>query len=104
MAWLVLIISGLCEMGGVTFLNKYQHQNKKSTAGISLTFFALSLFLLHIALREIPMGIGYSVWTGIGAVGGALVGILFFNEGRSWQRISCIFIVLFAVIGLKLVS
>lgn len=66
--------------------------------------FGSSLALLSYSLQFIPMGTGYAIWTGIGAVGGALVGMIFYNESKDWKRIFFITIVLLSAIGLKLVE
>ncbi|HLR71978.1 MAG TPA: SMR family transporter [Pseudogracilibacillus sp.] len=63
-----------------------------------------SLALLSYSLQFIPMGTGYAIWTGIGVVGGALVGMIFYNESKDWKRIFFITIVLLSAIGLKLVE
>jgi quaternary ammonium compound-resistance protein SugE len=65
---------------------------------------AISLYLLALALRTLPVGTGYAVWTGIGAVGAAILGILLFNESREIARILCILLIVAGIIGLKLTS
>jgi quaternary ammonium compound-resistance protein SugE len=64
----------------------------------------VSLYLLALALRTIPVGTGYAVWTGIGTVGAAILGILLFNESREIARILCILLIVAGIIGLKLTS
>jgi quaternary ammonium compound-resistance protein SugE len=63
-----------------------------------------SVWLLAIALRTIPLGTGYAVWTGIGAVGTAIVGMFLFNESRDALRIACILLIVAGIVGLKLVT
>jgi quaternary ammonium compound-resistance protein SugE len=65
---------------------------------------AISLYLLALALRTLPVGTGYAVWTGIGTVGAAILGILLFNESRDIARILCILLIVAGIIGLKLTS
>jgi quaternary ammonium compound-resistance protein SugE len=65
---------------------------------------AISLYLLALALRTLPIGTGYAVWTGIGTVGAAILGILLFNESRDIPRILCIVLIIAGIIGLKLTS
>ena len=104
MAWLTLILAGAFEMLGVVFMNMYAIQKKKwAILAVALTF-VLSFSTLSLALQSIPMSTGYAVWTGIGAVGGALVGILFYGESKNALRLVCIFVILACTIGLKLLS
>jgi quaternary ammonium compound-resistance protein SugE len=65
---------------------------------------AVSMYLLALAARGLPMGIAYDVWTGIGAVGTAIVGMILFDEPREWMRLLCIGLIVAGVLGLKLVS
>jgi len=69
-----------------------------------ILFFALSFVFLAIALETLPMSIAYAIWTGIGAAGGALIGILFYKESKSAKRIFFISLIILSVIGLKLVG
>lgn len=104
MAWLTLILAGLLEAFGVAMINQLSVKRNWQTVILLILGFGLSLALLSYSLRFIPMGTGYAIWTGIGVVGGALVGILFYGEAKDWKRIVFIAMVLGAVIGLKLVS
>lgn len=104
MAWFTLILAGLLEAFGVTMINQLSVKRNWQTVILLILGFGLSLALLSYSLRSIPMGTGYAIWTGIGVVGGALVGILFYGESKAWKRIAFIAMVLGAVIGLKLVS
>ncbi|MBO3077653.1 multidrug efflux SMR transporter [Mammaliicoccus vitulinus] len=104
MAWLVLVMAGLFEMLGVLFINIYAKRNDiSSLIGLAL-FFSLSFICLSIAMNTIPMSTSYAVWTGIGAVGGALLGIIFYGESKEYKRILFIGIILASTIGLKLIS
>jgi quaternary ammonium compound-resistance protein SugE len=64
----------------------------------------VSVVLLALALKHIPVGTGYAVWTGIGAVGTAILGIVLFNESRDMMRLLCIGLIVAGIVGLKLVS
>lgn len=108
MPWLILIIAGLFEVGFTTCLSK-----AKEAAGTSqyawwiLGFFvslALSMYLLYKATQTLPMGTAYAVWTGIGAAGTVLVGILFFKESLGFWRIFFLLTLILSIIGLKYVS
>ncbi|MDR0694912.1 MAG: multidrug efflux SMR transporter [Prevotellaceae bacterium] len=107
MNWILLVIAGLCEVGFTTCMGK-----AKETAGITAAlwwggFFAslsLSMYLLYKATQTIPLGAAYAVWTGIGAIGTAVIGMLFFKEPVSFWRLFFIFTLVASVVGLKFVS
>jgi quaternary ammonium compound-resistance protein SugE len=104
MAWTYLIIAGLLEIGWAVGL-KYTDGFTKLWPSIgTVVAMIFSLGLLALALRTIPVGTAYAVWTGIGAVGTAIVGILLFNESREWTRLLCLFLIVAGIVGLKLVS
>ena len=104
MAWISLIIAGLCEMLGVAMINTFhKHRNWQSVVFLILGFGASFLFLAY-AMKSLPMGTAYAIWTGIGTAGGALVGMLFYGESKDWKRLLFITMVLCAAIGLKLIS
>jgi paired small multidrug resistance pump len=104
MAWASLVLAGLCEVFGVTMMNKL-NQDRNWQAFLMLVLgFAGSFMLLSYSMESIPMGTAYAIWTGIGTSGGALVGILFYGESKDWKRIFFIGLVLSAAIGLKLIS
>ncbi|QJC50511.1 multidrug efflux SMR transporter [Paenibacillus albicereus] len=101
MAWVYLIGAGLCEVFGVTMMNRLNERRSFANFALLAAGFLLSFLLLSLAMRDLPMGTAYAVWTGIGAAGGAIVGMLFFGESRSVLRILCITLVLGAAVGLK---
>lgn len=107
MNWLILIIAGLFEVGFATCLEK-GNQSSGSTAAIWYTGFvvslAISMVLLIKATQTLPIGTAYAVWTGIGAVGTVLVGILWFKEPATFWRLFFILTLIASVIGLKAVS
>jgi quaternary ammonium compound-resistance protein SugE len=104
MNWLLLIIAGFCEVGFATCLEKAK-QNYGSVATFWFIGFivclSLSMILLYKATQTIPIGTAYAVWTGIGAVGTVLVGILFFNEPAQFWRLFFITTLIISIIGLK---
>lgn len=104
MAWFSLVIAGLFEVTGVLSINKLHKDKNISSLLILLTSFGLSFLFLAFALQTLPMGTAYAVWTGIGASGGALLGMFFYNESKDWKRIMFILLIIFAVVGLKLIS
>lgn len=104
MAWISLILAGLFEMFGVTMINKlHKDRNWQSLVLLILGFGASFLFLAY-AMTALPMGTSYAIWTGIGASGGAILGMVLYGESKDWKRIVCIIMVLGAAVGLKLIS
>ncbi|ETI68395.1 DMT family transporter [Neobacillus vireti] len=104
MAWISLILAGFCEMFGVAMINKlHMDRNWQSFILLLLGFGASFLFLAY-AMNSLPMGTAYAIWTGIGASGGAILGMLLYGESKDWKRLIFIAMVLCAAIGLKLVS
>lgn len=104
MAWVYLIVAGLLEMIGVLMINKlHSDRNWQSVLNLTLAFGA-SLFFLSIAMQTLPMGTSYAIWTGIGASGGAILGMIFYGEPRDIKRIIFIAMVISSVVGLNLVS
>lgn len=107
MAWIFLILGGLFEVGFTTCLNK-----AKETSGLTSNlwiagFFvslSLSMYLLYRATQTLPMGTAYAVWTGIGAVGTAIIGVVFFKEPADFLRLFFIFTLVASIIGLRFVS
>lgn len=104
MAWFTLILAGLLETFGVAMINQLSVKRDWQTITLLILGFGSSLALLSYSLRFIPMGTGYAIWTGIGVVGGALIGMIFFGESKDWRRMVFIAIVLSSAIGLKLVG
>ena len=104
MNWLILILAGLFEVGFTTCL---KFSNNFTNLAWSIGFFiciTLSFVLLNKAIQTIPIGTAYAVWTGIGAVGTAIMGIIFFRESHDFWRLFFIFTLIASIIGLKWVS
>ncbi|AIQ45934.1 transporter [Paenibacillus sp. FSL R7-0273] len=104
MAWLTLMFAGMFEVVGVLGMNRIKRDRNKKAYLIFITGIVLSFACLSLAMRQLPMGTAYAIWTGIGTVGGALVGMFFFGESREWRRVLFIGMVLAAAVGLKLIS
>ncbi|WP_140939115.1 DMT family transporter [Sphingobacterium lumbrici] len=107
MNWIILIIAGLFEVGFTTCLGKA----KESSGAIMYLWyggFIISLFvsmaLLIKATQTLPLGTAYAIWTGIGAVGTVLMGIIFFKEPADFWRVFFIFTLIASIVGLKVVS
>lgn len=104
MAWVSLILAGLFEMFGVAMINKlHKDRNWQSLLLLFIGFGSSFLFLAY-AMKTLPMGTAYAIWTGIGASGGAIIGMLLYGESKDWRRVVFIAMVLGAAVGLKLVS
>ncbi|WP_433391565.1 DMT family transporter [Micromonospora sp. KLBMP9576] len=101
MAWIVLVISGLLETAWAVALDRSAGFTRLVPSLVFVVTLVLSMAGLAYALREIPVGTGYVVWVGIGAVGTALVGMLALNEPASLPRIAALLLVVAGVVGLK---
>ncbi len=104
MAWISLILAGLCEMFGVAMINKLHKDRNWQSLVLLLLSFGVSFLFLAYSMKTLPMGTAYAIWTGIGASGGAILGMLLYGESKDWRRLVFIGMVLGAAIGLKLVS
>ncbi|MFK0521612.1 DMT family transporter [Paenibacillus illinoisensis] len=104
MNWVFLIMAGLFEMLGVLMINKWNKDRNWISILLLVAGFGLSFWLLSLAMKTLPMGTAYAVWTGIGASGGAILGMIFYGESRNALRILFIAMVLASAVGLKLVS
>ncbi|OXM88373.1 DMT family transporter [Paenibacillus rigui] len=102
MSWIYLILAGLFEMSGVLLINKFNQSRNWKSFILLISGFGLSFIFLSLAMKTLPMGTAYAVWTGIGASGGAILGMIFYKEPRSFMRILCIGLVLSSAVGLKL--
>jgi quaternary ammonium compound-resistance protein SugE len=107
MNWIILIIAGLFEVGFTTCLGKAKEATGSTATWWFLGFLAclsVSMYLLIVATKTLPIGTAYAVWTGIGAVGTVLMGILFFQEPATFWRVFFISTLIASIIGLKVVS
>jgi len=104
MAWIYLLLAGLFEIGFAIGLKYTEGFTRLWPSLATAAAAALSLWLLTQALRTIPVGTAYAIWTGIGAVGVATLGIVLFSESASPGRLACIALIIAGVVGLKLVS
>lgn len=101
MAWTYLIIAGILEIGWAVGLKFTEGFSRLWPSIATLCTMIASFALLSVALKSIPVGTGYAVWTGIGAAGTALIGIAFLGEPREALRILCILLIIAGVLGLK---
>jgi quaternary ammonium compound-resistance protein SugE len=103
-AWILLIIAGLFEIGFTTCLTKAKDSTGIGYAYWLVGFFismSLSMYFLYRATLTLPMGTAYAVWTGIGAAGTAIIGILFFKEPAHLWRVFFLFTLIGSIVGLK---
>ena len=104
MEWISLILAGFCEMFGVTMINKLHKDRNWQSLVLLLLSFGVSFIFLAYSMKSLPLGTAYAIWTGIGASGGAILGMLLYGESKDRRRLVFISMVLGAAIGLKLVS
>ena len=104
MAWVFLSVAGLFEIGWAIGLKYTQGFTRLTPSLLTLASMALSMLLLGLALKTLPVGTAYAVWTGIGTVGTALLGIYLFGEPATALRLVCIGLIVAGILGLKLVA
>ncbi len=104
MPWLHLIIAGLLEVAWAVGLKQTAGWTRLWPSLITVALMIASFFFLSLALRTLPLGTSYAIWTGIGAVGTALIGIYIFDEPRTAARLVCILLIVAGIVGLKLAS
>jgi len=104
MAWVILFVAGLLETGWAIGLKYTEGFSRLWPSVWTILAMVLSLFLLSHALKSLPIGTAYAVWTGIGAVGTAILGIALFGEPATAARLASIGLIVAGIVGLKLVS
>ena len=104
MAWVYLLIAGLLEIAWAIGMKQSQGWTKLWPSVWTLVTMIISFWLLSVAMNRLPAGTAYAVWTGIGAAGTAILGIIIFKEPATVARIACIGLIVAGVIGLKLAA
>jgi quaternary ammonium compound-resistance protein SugE len=104
MAWTLLVVAALFEVGWAIGLKYTDGFTRVAATAWTVLALVLSVVLLALAARTLPIGTAYAVWTGIGAAGTALLGLWLFGEPATPARLGCIALILAGVVGLKLVS
>lgn len=101
MAWIYLFVAAIFEIGWAIGLKYTQGFTRLWPSVVTISAMAVSLTLLALAVRTIPVGTAYAVWTGIGAVGTAILGIVLFSEPLTAWRVICLVLILAGIVGLK---
>ncbi|GLC89011.1 DMT family transporter [Lysinibacillus piscis] len=104
MSWAFIVIAGLFEIGGVIFLKIAAGFSKLKPTLIFITCMLCSFIFLSLSLREIPISIGYGIWTGIGAAGSVLLGMYVFKEPKDARKLALVGGIIISIVGLKLIS
>jgi len=101
MAWVMLFVAGLFECAWAVGLKYSEGFTRPVSSALTIAAMLVSFWLLSIAMKTVPVGTAYAVWTGIGAAGVAVAGMLLFDESRDLARIVCIFLIIAGVAGLR---
>lgn len=104
MAWIILFIAGLFEIGWAVGLKYTDGFTRGVPSALTIGAMAISMYLLALAARDLPIGTAYAVWTGIGAVGAFALGIFLFREPLTAARIGCVALIVAGIIGLRLLT
>lgn len=104
MAWLVLFLAGLFEIGWAVGLKYTEGFTRPVPTLLTVVAMVISVVLLGLALKTLPLGTAYAIWTGIGTIGTAILGIFLFGEAATVMRLVCIALIASGIVGLKLFS
>jgi len=102
MSWLILLIAGLLEIGWAVGLKYTEGFTRPLPTVLTVSAMVLSMGLLGVVMRELPAGTAYAIWTGIGAVGTVIAGIILFQESMAIMRLASVALIVAGIIGLKL--
>ncbi|MDO6389530.1 multidrug efflux SMR transporter [Pontibacter sp. BT731] len=100
-AWIYLLLAGICEIGWAFGLKYSEGFSKPLISIVTVIVMILSFILLAQAMKTLPLGTAYAIWTGIGAAGTAILGMIFLNEPKDLMRILCLLMIVAGVVGLK---
>jgi quaternary ammonium compound-resistance protein SugE len=103
-AWVALLLAGIFEIGFTSFMKLSEGFTKLIYTGLFFASGSVSFSLLSMAMKTIPLGTAYAIWTGIGAAGTALIGMIFFKDPVSFDRIFFLLLLIGSIAGLKMVS
>lgn len=104
MAWVILVLAGLFEIAWAVGLKYTDGFTRLIPSVATLTAMVVSIGLLALAVKTLPLSTAYAIWTGIGAVGAVVLGIVLFHESASPARLACLALIIAGIVGLKMVS
>ena len=104
MAWVLLVVAGVLEVVWVFFMKESRGFTKLTPTLLTLVTMAASFGLLSVSMRTLPLGTAYAIWTGIGAVGAFVVGVLVFNESASLPRVTAVAMIVGGLVLMKMAS
>lgn len=104
MAWIYLVLAGLFEIVWASFMKQSDGFSRLVPSVITIVTMIISFGLLALAMRSLPLGTAYAIWTGIGAVGAFLVGVFVLGEATTFFRVASVSLILAGIVGLKLSS
>ncbi|MCF6783002.1 quaternary ammonium compound efflux SMR transporter SugE [Stutzerimonas stutzeri] len=102
MSWIILFLAGLFEIAWAVGLKYTEGFTRLAPSGLTIAAMAISVGLLGLAMKSLPLGTAYAIWTGIGAVGTVIAGIILFGESVSLFRLGSVLLIFAGIIGLKL--
>jgi len=104
MSWFILFIAGLFEIAWAVGIKYTEGWTRLWPSVLTVIAMVASFFFLSLALKQLPMGTAYAVWTGIGTIGTVVYGIIFFKEPTDILRIACIMLIIFGIVGLRILA
>jgi quaternary ammonium compound-resistance protein SugE len=105
MSWMFLLLAAACEMvWPLGFKYTKGFSTHHWATAVTFAIMGLSLYLMSLSTRHVPVGTAYAVWTGLGAAGTAVLGMVLFHESREWMRIACLTMIIAGAVGLKFLS
>lgn len=104
MAWIALFVAGVFEVGWAIGLKYTEGFTRLTPTLLTIVSMVISLGLLGVALKSLPVGTAYAIWTGVGTVGTAILGMILFGESTAVARLGCIGLIVAGILGLKLVT
>lgn len=104
MAWIYLLIAGLLEVAWAIGLKYTEGWTRLVPSVVTAGIMVASFYFLSLAVRTLPIGTAYAVWTGIGTVGAAILGIAIFGESRDLSKVICVLLIVAGIVGLKVTS
>ncbi|WMN16166.1 quaternary ammonium compound efflux SMR transporter SugE [Pseudomonas piscis] len=102
MSWIILFFAGLFEVGWAVGLKYTEGFSRPLPTALTILAMAISLGLLGLAVKELPLGTAYAIWTGVGAVGTVIAGIILFGESMALVRLASVALIILGLVGLKI--